>query len=142
MAEAAPDAVIKSFVPMAGLSGLEDYRLGDRRLTFTALATQHRFQDHSTIRCNHRFMLNPDLVDPLTTAGMVVTATDSTAQIVDAMAWPHHVFYQGMQGHPEQSSSAGNPHPLIEDFLQAAKTLADSSSGVQKGASGRPDLHP
>jgi CTP synthase len=120
MAEAAPDAPIKSFVPMAGLSGLEEHRLGDRRLTFKVAATEQRFQSHPVTRCNHRFFLNPDLVAPLETAGMIITATDTTGQVVDAMTWPHHVFYQGMQGHPEQSSTAGKPHPLIEDFMRAA----------------------
>lgn len=142
MAEAEPDAAIKSFVPMAGLPGLEDHRLGDRRLSFRGPAMGQRFQAHSTIRCNHRFMLNPDLVDALTKSGMVVTATDSTGQVVDAMAWPHHVFYQGMQGHPEQSSSAGKAHPLITDFLQAAKDAKVSAHtrwSAQKGASTRPD---
>lgn len=121
MAEAAPDALIKSFVPMAGWQGLDEHRLGDRRLSFRGPDMEQRFQAHSTIRCNHRFMLNPDLIHSLTESGMVVTATDTTGQVVDAMAWPHHVFYQGMQGHPEQCSRAGNPHPLITDFLQAAK---------------------
>jgi len=132
MAEAAPDALIKSFVPLAGLSGMEEHRLGDRRLSFNVPAMTLRFQRHQTIRCNHRFVLNPDLVEPLVTAGMVITATDTTGQIVDAMAWPHHAFYQGMQGHPEQCSTAGRPHPLIEDFMRAAMTM-------KRGGSAHPD---
>jgi len=134
MAEAAPDAPIKSFVPMAGLPGLEEHRLGDRRLSFKVAATEQRFQSHPVIRCNHRFFLNPDLVAPLETAGMIITATDATGQVVDAMAWPHHVFYQGMQGHPEQCSTAGKPHPLIEDFMRAAMTSSAPPSVVEDEA--------
>jgi CTP synthase len=142
MAEAAPDAPIKSFVPMAGLSGLEQHRLGDRRLAFKVSAMEQRFQNHPTIRCNHRFILNPDLVQPLVKAGMAITATDTTGQVVDAMAWPSHVFYQGMQGHPEQCSVAGKPHPLIEDFMQAAMALNRARSAHQDGAPRHFEIHP
>lgn len=142
MAEAAPNAVLKSFVAMAGLSGLEDHRLGDRRLKFAISAMEQKFQNHAMIRCNHRFMLNPKLIDALLAAGMVVTATDATGQIVDAMAWPHHPFFQGMQGHPEQGSGVGKPHPLIVDFLRAAGSSANDRPANQRSGSNRQELHP
>lgn len=131
MAEAAPDAAIQSFLPMAGIPGLAIHRLGEQRLHFRHAALEHRFQNHPTIRCNHRFMLNPDLIQSLETAGMMITATDSSGQIVDAIDWPQHPFYQGMQGHPELSSRAGKPHPLIEDFLLAARASAKPTPGSQ-----------
>lgn len=128
MAEAAPDAEIKSFVPMAGIPGLEAHRLGERPLQFRDAAQESRFQHHLTIRCNHRFMLNPALIPPLVKAGLVITATDVSGQIADAINWPAHPFYQGMQGHPELGSKTGAPHPLIKDFLLAA--LASANAGA------------
>ncbi|TDV67509.1 gamma-glutamyl-gamma-aminobutyrate hydrolase family protein [Pseudomonas sp. LP_7_YM] len=128
MAEAAPDAAIKSFVPMAGIAELEVHRLGERRLQFRDAALEYRFQHHLTIRCNHRFMLNPELIPPLLTAGLVITATDVSGQIVDMIDWPSHPFYQGMQGHPELGSRAGAPHPLIKDFLLAAQASANAGA--------------
>ncbi|WP_296261398.1 MULTISPECIES: glutamine amidotransferase-related protein [unclassified Pseudomonas] len=132
MAEAAPDAAIKSFVPMAGIPGLEVHRLGERRLQFRDAALEYRFQHHLTIRCNHRFMLNPDLIQPLLTAGLVITATDVSGQIADMIDWPAHPFYQGMQGHPELGSRAGAPHPLIMDFLLAAQASANAGATLPR----------
>lgn len=120
MAEAAPDAEIKTFVPMAGIPGLPTYRVGTHTLHVTDAALKQALQDHPVIRCNHRYMLNPQIIGPLTEAGLVVTASDLSEQIADAIDWPQHPFFKGMQGHPEITSSASRPHPLIRAFVQAA----------------------
>jgi CTP synthase len=120
MAEAAPDAPIKSFSPMAGIQGLPAHRLGSHTLRFADSALEGQWREHREIRCNHRFMLDPALIEPLRAAGLEITATDLSGQIVDAVDWPQHPFYKGMQGHPELGSRSGNAHPLIEAFLLSA----------------------
>lgn len=123
MAEAAPDAAIKTFVPMEGIQGLEAHRLGTRSLTFNSSALKHQYQNHLQIRCNHRFMLNPDIAPALEDAGLNIFARDVSGRIADAIDMSNHPFFKGMQGHPEISSRAGNPHPLITEFLQAAQAF-------------------
>ncbi|OCR26212.1 hypothetical protein AFK24_06045 [Pseudomonas syringae] len=132
MAEAVPDAPIKSFSPMAGVPGLPTHRLGAHALTFVDPELTQRFADHSTIRCNHRFMLNPALVQPLRDAGLEITATDLSGQIVDAIDWPGHPFYKGMQGHPELGSRSTRAHPLLEDFLLAALAVTGTRHQGQR----------
>ena len=129
MAEAAPNAPIKSFSPMAGTPGLPAHRLGSHTLRFANSALEQQWREHREIRCNHRFMLDPALIDPLRTAGLEISATDLSGQIVDAIDWPQHPFYKGMQGHPELGSRSGNAHPLIEAFLLSA--LARNSTTRQ-----------
>jgi CTP synthase len=123
MAEAAPHAPIKSFSPLAGMPGLPAHRLGSHRLSFTDPALEQQLQGHHTIRCNHRYMLTPALIEPLRAAGLEITATDHSGQIIDAVNWPKHPFYKGMQGHPELGSRGGNAHPMIEEFLLAALAM-------------------
>lgn len=132
MAEAAPDAPIKSFAPMAGTPGLRDHRLGSHTLRFSDQALERQLQDHQTIRCNHRFMLAPAVIAPLRKAGLEITATDHSGQIADAIHWPQHPFYKGMQGHPELSSRSGNAHPLIEEFLMAALAMTGKTRRVHR----------
>lgn len=130
MAEAAPDAPIKSFSPMAGTPGLAEHRLGAQPLRFADPAVAQHFQTHPTVRCNHRFSLDPSLIAPLRAAGLEILATDLTGQVVDAIEWPGHPFYKGMQGHPELGSRSGQAHPLITDFLLAALATTGTTHPV------------
>lgn len=121
LAEAEPDAAVKSFVPMAGTPGLAKYRLGTQHLSIIDERFATLLGEHAQVRCNHRYRLNPELAQVLVGHGMRITATDQSRQIVDAIAYPAHPFYMGMQGHPEQGSRANRPHPLLSAFLEAAR---------------------
>lgn len=118
--EAEPGAPIKSFVPMADTPGLPVYRLGTQRLSIADERFATLLGEPAQVRCNHRYQLNPELAKVLVEHGMRITATDESGQIIDAIAYPPHPFYMGMQGHPEQSSRASQPHPLLSAFLEAA----------------------
>ncbi len=63
----------------------------------------------ATVRCNHRFRLNPDLLPVLERAGLRVAAHDGTGRIADAVELAGHPFYLGMQGHPELASTPDTP---------------------------------
>lgn len=126
LAEADPDAGIKTFLAMAGEEKsdgglLPEHRSGDqttRAMPGTRLAGL--ISEDAVIRCNHRFRLNPNLVGDLEAHGLQVAARSVDGAVVDAIEMVDHPFYMGMQGHPELSSRPGAPHPLIVAFLQAA----------------------
>ncbi|QND46115.1 C26 family cysteine hydrolase domain-containing family (plasmid) [Rhizobium lusitanum] len=126
LAEADPDAKLKTFVPMAGAQGPDEtllplHRTGDQAIDIvsgTQLAVIIR--SDRQIRCNHRFRLNQALLPDLEAAGLRVAASSSSGAIVDAIEVPGHSFFIGMQGHPELSSRADMPHPLLVAFLETA----------------------
>jgi CTP synthase len=117
MAEAAPLAPYKSFVPMANYFGLPEYRLGERVLQLQHPPFRDLLGAAASVRCNHRYMLNPALWPSLQHRGLVIDSGDAGGQIADVISLAGHPFYMGMQGHPEQSSTSGHPHPLISAFV-------------------------
>ena len=121
LAEAAPQAPLKSFVPLAQFPGLPVHRLGRRPLRVTDPQFAILIGAAPEIRCNHRFMLNPALAPLLCSNGMRIAATDRSGRIADAIIYSGHPFYIGMQGHPEQGSRPGAPHPLVTAFLAAVR---------------------
>jgi hypothetical protein len=125
LAEADPSAPIKTFIPLADEGTLPEHRLGERTIHVEAGS---RFGDMlgstATVRCNHRFRLNPDLLPVLQRAGLRVTAHDGTGRIADAVELAGHPFYLGMQGHPELSSTPDTPPPLLRAFLRASRLAA------------------
>jgi len=123
--EAEPHVRIPSFVPIgadaADACAPRVHRLGRQPLEVTpgsrldAILGAQRY-----ILCNHRYRLNPELAVPLAAAGVHIVARDTSEQIADAIEAPGHPFFIGMQGHPELSSAAGMPHPLLSAFMLAA----------------------
>lgn len=134
LAEANPDAPIKTFVPMAGARDpdgnvLPIHRTGDQTIDI-ASCTQFSgiVGSERQIRCNHRFRLNPALLPDLKAAGLRVAASSSAGAIVDAIEVPGHSFFIGMQGHPELSSRAEMPYSLLVAFLESAAKQRPSST--------------
>lgn len=135
LAEADPDAEIKTFLAMSGEQTAAGAHLPVHRTgaqpTSTTRAT--RLGDviaaDTTVRYNHRFRLNPDLVGDLEAHGLQVAALGVDGAVVDAIEVVDHPFYMGMQGHPELSSRQGFPHPLIVAFLQAALLKQSRAAG-------------
>jgi CTP synthase len=130
----AGDARIASFEPIhVGEDGVLLHRLGMRPINLvpgSRIAAMLGAQ--ASILCNHRYRLNPALEAPLATLGVTVSAHDESGSIANAIEADKHPFFAGMQGHPEQSSRDGAPHPLLIAFLEAAarRSLAslDASS--------------
>lgn len=118
LAEADPQAELKTFVPLGETSG---HRLGDKRMTMRAgsqLAAV--LGETSVVRYNHRFQLNPQFKTDLEAYGLSISGTDESGAIAEGIEYASHPFYLGVQGHPELSSTAERPHPLMSAFLQAA----------------------
>ena len=134
LAEADPDAPIKTFVPMAGVRDpdgnvLPIHRTGDQRIDIVPCTQLSGIVgSERQIRCNHRFRLNPALLSDLEVAGLRIAASSSAGAIVDAIEVPGHSFFIGMQGHPELSSRADMPYSLIVAFLESAAKRRPSST--------------
>jgi CTP synthase (UTP-ammonia lyase) len=126
LAEADPDARIKTFVPMASArdpngTPLPIHRTGDQAIDIVSGSRLSAIiGSERQIRCNHRFRLNPALLPDLEAAGLRIAASSSSGAVIDAIELPAHSFFIGMQGHPELSSSVDMPHPLLVAFLEAA----------------------
>jgi CTP synthase len=126
LAEADPQAGIKTFVAMAGEgdtdgTALPEHRTGDQQ-TLVAPGTRlaSLISREGPTRCNHRFRLNPAILPQLEANGLRVAARGLAGGVVDAVEMTDHPFFMGMQGHPELSSRPGQPHPLLVAFLKAA----------------------
>ncbi|MBU9366040.1 CTP synthase [Burkholderia multivorans] len=120
--EAQPDARIASFMPIGtDADGVLLHRLGEQPVFSVAGSRiESLIGARATIRCNHRYRLNPELEAPLAGLGVSVTACDESGTIADAIEAESHPFFVGMQGHPELSSRDGEPHPAMSAFLEAA----------------------
>ncbi|SOE96258.1 CTP synthase [Burkholderia sp. D7] len=124
LAEANPAASLHSFIRLTADDGSCVHRLGDQVVEIEK-GSQLReiLGERFTVRTNHRFRLNPRVLGLLNDAGVTVCATDASGHIADAIEARDHPFYIGMQGHPEVSSAADRPHPLLCAFLEAASRL-------------------
>ncbi|WP_198670064.1 gamma-glutamyl-gamma-aminobutyrate hydrolase family protein [Rahnella sp. NRRL B-41462] len=121
LAEADPDADIKTFVPLTNTPTFPVHRLGDHRMHSRPGSRLHEILgDEFIVRYNHRFHLAPELKPDLENHGLLISGTDATGKIADGIEFTRHPFYLGVQGHPELSSLPVKPHPLLIAFLKAA----------------------
>jgi CTP synthase len=129
LAEADPEARTKSFVAMAaemtadGSAILPEHRTGDADVDLVAGTRLAALMGMQTmrVRCNHRFHLAASLRRDLQEAGLVFSATSFAGRVVDAVEWPAHPFFLGLQGHPELTPATSAPHPVFLAFLLAAR---------------------
>ncbi|SEQ28404.1 Glutamine amidotransferase class-I [Faunimonas pinastri] len=132
LAEADPDAPIKSFVAMAALGGeasLPIHRTGNavgQARSGTKLASLIAGEP-IRFRYNHRYCLAPGLHAKLQEAGLVISLASHDDRVVDGIEVPRHPFFWGFQGHPELGFPAGRPHPVFMAFLSAARERAQLS---------------
>ncbi|MCC8167023.1 MAG: CTP synthase, partial [Planctomycetes bacterium] len=83
------------------------------------------YGDAEFVRERHRneFELNPDLIDRLVAAGLVVSGINPDSQLVEAFEVPGHPWYVAVIFHPEFKSRPVEPHPLFAAFIGAAKAV-------------------
>lgn len=149
LAEADPTARTKSFVAMAAFSAaadgpaiLPEHRTGDATVDLLPGTRLAALMGGRTmrVRCNHRFHLAPALRAVLERAGLLVSATSFDGCVVDAVEWPAHPFFLGLQGHPELDPATSAPHPVFPAFLRAACDL--SVAGKSGRRARRPYVDP
>ena len=81
---------------------------------------QRAYGSHdATERYYCSFGLNPEYVEPLERAGLVVSGvdTDGEPRIVELPGWR---FFVGTLFVPQMASEPGAPHPLVRAFAHAA----------------------
>ena len=75
-------------------------------------------------RHRHRYEVNPNYVEQLKRAGLVIAGTSPDGKLVEMIELPQeeHPFFVATQAHPEFRSRPNNPHPLFTALLKAAVT--------------------
>jgi CTP synthase len=71
-------------------------------------------------RHRHRYEVNNDFRDGLTSHGMVVSGVSPDRRLVEMIELPDHPYFVGCQFHPEFKSRPQAPHPLFQSFIAAA----------------------
>lgn len=71
-------------------------------------------------RHRHRYELNPEYHDQLSSQGMVLAGLSPDGHLVEAVELNDHPWFLATQFHPEFKSQPLVPHPLFRDFIGAA----------------------
>jgi CTP synthase len=96
------------------------------RLIKDTLAFEAYADERISERHRHRYEFNNELRGVLEEAGLVISGTSPTGDLVEIVELRNHPWYLGCQFHPEFKSRPMNPHPLFREFIKAA--LANSKS--------------
>ncbi len=87
-------------------------------------------------RHRHRYELNNDYREMLTFAGLKLTGISPDGKLVEIIEAPDHLWFVGVQFHPELKSRPTKAHPLFRDFVAAAvrykKEKADPVAATSK----------
>src|SRR5262249_2150853 len=71
-------------------------------------------------RHRHRYEVNNDYREALTSKGMVISGVAPDRRLVEMIELPNHPSFVGCQFHPEFKSRPQAPHPLFQSFIAAA----------------------
>lgn len=71
-------------------------------------------------RHRHRYEVNNDYREVLTSKGMVLSGESPDGRIVEMIEIKDHPFFVATQAHPEFKSRPDMPHPLFKGFVAAA----------------------
>jgi CTP synthase len=86
-------------------------------------------------RHRHRYEFNNDYLEEFEDAGMIASGINPESDLVEIMEVPAHIWFVGVQFHPEYSSTALSPHPLFIDFVKASLVYLQSGhTGEMTGA--------
>lgn len=78
--------------------------------------------EHITERHRHRYEFNGKYKKQIENAGMKATGLNPDTGLVEIVEIPEHLWFVGVQYHPEYKSTVANPHPLFVAFVKAAYT--------------------
>ena len=96
-------------------------RLGKDTFAYKAYGEENISERH-----RHRYEFNNDFKAQLVEAGLVVSGTSPTGDLVEIIEIKDHPWFLGCQFHPEFKSRPMDPHPLFRDFIKAALTFKKS----------------
>lgn len=97
-------------------------RLGDHPCHIEPNTLAHKIYGKDDIqeRHRHRFEVNNHYVDTLKKAGLVVSGTCPSVNLVEIIELKEHDFFIATQFHPEFNSRPSRPHPIFKSFIGAA----------------------
>ncbi|WP_185866309.1 CTP synthase [Blattabacterium cuenoti] len=72
-------------------------------------------------RHRHRYEFNNNYLEHFSNAGMKAVGINPETGLVEAFELENHVFFLGVQYHPEYQSTVTNPHPLFTYFVKVTK---------------------
>ncbi|WP_185870905.1 CTP synthase [Blattabacterium cuenoti] len=72
-------------------------------------------------RHRHRYEFNNDYLKYFSEAGMKAVGINPDTGLVEAIELEGHIFFLGVQYHPEYKSRITNPHPLFTHFVKISK---------------------
>lgn len=78
-------------------------------------------QEKISERHRHRYEFNNQFREEIENAGMVISGTSPSGELVETVEIPDHPFYVGVQFHPEFKSRPNRAHPLFKAFIAASK---------------------
>lgn len=82
--------------------------------------------EHVSERHRHRYEVNPEYVDAIHNAGLLLVGRDETGERMEVSELPNHPYYVGCQFHPEFTSRPLQPSPpFLGLILAATGTLTD-----------------
>jgi len=84
-------------------------------------------QERISERHRHRYELNPDYKERLQEAGLTISGTSPDGKLAEIIELEDHPWFVACQFHPEFASTPFVPHPLIVDYIKAAKRRASQS---------------
>jgi len=97
-------------------------RLGGHEIKLVEGTRLHAIygEDQVRERFRHRFHLIDRYVGKMKEQGLIISAYDSTGEIINAIELVEHPFWIGVQFHPEFKSRPDAPHPLYLGLIRAA----------------------
>jgi len=104
------------------------------------MKTKGRGRDMITERHRHRYEVNPEYIERLSTegtdgkSGLIFSGTspDGTLMEIAELSRAEHPFFLGTQFHPEFLARPLRPHPLFTEFIKAAVKSSSSLSTIAK----------
>ena len=83
-------------------------------------------------RHRHRYEFNNQYLTQLEAAGMTVSGINPDTNLVEIIELENHLWFVGVQFHPELKSTVEIPHPLFVSFVKAALQYSQSSKKSSK----------
>ena len=82
-------------------------------------------QDRIKERHRHRYEVNNNFIDKLSSKGLMVVGKSKDKMLVEVIELKDHPWFVGCQFHPEFTSDPRRGHPLFSGFIKAAKNRSN-----------------
>jgi CTP synthase len=82
-------------------------------------------QDRIKERHRHRYEVNNNFIDKLSSKGLMIVGKSKDKMLVEVIELKDHPWFVGCQFHPEFTSDPRRGHPLFSGFIKAAKNRSN-----------------